>query len=141
MRDGRAPVPIREATSKVMSANRGRDTGPEISLRRALWAAGLRGYRINVRGLPGRPDIVFPRQHLAIFVHGCFWHRCPHCQVSAPKTHVEFWREKFERNRARDARNIEELNDLGWRTMTVWECEVKAEIQEVVRSISLALKG
>ena len=75
VRDKRSPVPKSEAASRVMSANRGRDTGPELRLRRALWAAGRRGYRLHYKKAPGRPDIAYPSRKIAIFVHGCFWHR------------------------------------------------------------------
>jgi DNA mismatch endonuclease (patch repair protein) len=139
LRDGRAPIPEKEATSRVMSANRGSDTGLEVTLRKALWSKGVRGYRTNLRGLPGRPDIAFTKHHLAIFVHGCFWHRCPMCQTSTPKTHTKFWSEKFEKNKARDARNLEELRTMGWRTMVIWECEVKDDLKAIVARIERAL--
>lgn len=139
LRDGRAPIPGSEATSRVMRANRGKDTRPEISLRKALWAAGLRGFRANLKGLPGRPDIVYTKQRLAIFVHGCFWHRCPNCQTGAPKTNTEFWTEKFERNMARDAHNMEDLRVLGWKTIIVWECMLKDDIDLIVREIGREL--
>lgn len=139
LRDGRAPLPEKEVTSRVMSANRGRDTKLELALRKALWGVGIRGYRANLKGLPGRPDIVFTKQRLAIFVHGCFWHRCPICQTSNPKTHARFWAEKFERNRERDARNLDELAALGWRTLVIWECEVKEDLGGVVSRIERAL--
>lgn len=135
LRDGRAPIPLSDATSRVMSANRGKDTGPEIALRKALWAAGLRGFRVNLKDLPGRPDIVFTKRRLAIFVHGCFWHRCPICQTCTPKSHERFWAEKFERNVSRDARNLDELKTQGWRTIVVWECELKDDIDGIVRRI------
>ncbi len=135
-RDGRAPIPDSDNTSKVMSANRGKDTGPEISLRKALWAEGIKGYRVHPKDLPGRPDIVFPRHRLAILVNGCFWHRCPHCKPSAPKSHMDFWTEKFQRNIERDSKVIRELNDNGWRTIVVWECSIKLDVHEVVRRIA-----
>jgi len=134
-RDGRAPLPETENTSKVMSANRGKDTGPEISLRRALWARGLRGYRVHPKGLPGKPDIVFPRYRLAILVNGCFWHRCPNCKPSAPRSHTDFWNEKFARNMERDSRVLRDLHDMGWRTIVVWECSIRSDVHEVVKRI------
>lgn len=135
LRDGRAPLPASETTSRVMSANRGKGTSVEIILRKALWHNGVRGYRTNMKGLPGRPDIVFTKQRLAIFVNGCFWHRCPRCNPSTPRTHAEFWNEKFEKNRARDLKKLEELDLLGWRTLIVWECEVRSDLDGVVRRI------
>lgn len=135
LRDGRAPVPEAERTSKVMSANRGKDTGPEVLLRKALWAKGVRGYRVHLKGLPGKPDIVFSRSKLAIFVNGCFWHRCPNCNPSIPKSHTTFWNDKFERNIERDARVIRKMHDMGWRTIVVWECSIRSDIYKVVKMI------
>jgi DNA mismatch endonuclease, patch repair protein len=140
-RDGRSPIPESETTSRVMSANRGKDTGPELSLRRALWQEGVRGYRVNMIGLPGSPDLVFSKKHLAIFVHGCFWHRCPNCQMSVPKTHEDFWTKKFERNVKRDAKVLDELHILGWRTLVVWECEVRDGLDGVVQKVKDTLEG
>lgn len=140
LRDGRAPIPSSETTSRVMSANRGKDTGPEIALRKALWKRGVRGYRIHLNGLPGRPDLVFLKKRLAIMVNGCFWHRCSHCLLSVPKTNTEFWESKFNRNVERDARVIEELNAQGWISMVVWECEVRDDVDGVVQRIMNALE-
>jgi DNA mismatch endonuclease, patch repair protein len=140
-RDGRAPIPKSEATSRLMRAVRGKDTGPELVLRKALRRDGIRGYRTNVKGLPGRPDIVFIKQHLAIFVHGCFWHRCQRCNVSTPKTHKGFWSKKFEKNMKRDAKVLEDLKAFGWRNMVIWECEVRDDLDGVVRRIRKAREG
>lgn len=134
-RDGRAPLPDSENTSKVMSANRGKDTGPEILLRKALWANGVRGYRVHPKGLPGKPDIVFTKHRLAILVNGCFWHRCPYCKPSTPKSHTSFWNEKFERNIERDSKVISGLHEKGWRTIVVWECTIRSDVQKVVKMI------
>lgn len=141
LRDGRAPIPESEAISKVMSSNRGKNTGPEVILRRALWTADLRGYRVNIKDLPGRPDIVFSKNHLAIFVHGCFWHRCPICMTKTPKTHEEFWKNKFEKNGKRDAKALEDLQALGWKTAVVWECEVRDNLDDVVNMIKKTLEA
>ena len=109
-----------------MRANRAKDTGPELRLRRALWAAGLRGYRKNVRGLPGTPDVVYGRARLAVFVHGCYWHQCPRCARNrTPKTNALYWRAKFAANAERDARHLGDLDGMGWRTLVIWECELK----------------
>src|SRR5271157_969325 len=109
IRDGRAPIPEKEATSRVMSANKGINTHPELVLRRALCNEGLRGYRLHWKKAPGRPDIAFPGKKVAVFVNGCFWHRCPYCHPSFPKSNVEFWTAKFEKNRERDKRKRIEL--------------------------------
>lgn len=119
-----------------MARVRQRDTAPEVSLRRALWAAGLR-YRLHDKRLPGTPDIVFARARLAVFVHGCFWH-CHGCERSQrlPKANADFWRTKLARNVERDAEVQRRLRDLGWRTVVVWECE---PITPAVTSIREAL--
>ena len=109
-----------------MSAVRGRDTKPEMAVRRLLHSMSYR-YRLHRKDLPGRPDIVFGRRRKAIFVHGCFWHRHPGCsKTTSPKTRSEFWSEKFGRNVARDAQVEARLTELRWKTLTVWECEIRA---------------
>ena len=112
------------ATRHVMQANKSKDTGPELRVRAALRKRGLTGYRLHWKKAPGRPDICFPGRKTAIFVNGCYWHRCPHCGLPTPKSNVEFWEEKFARNRARDERNCEELLDQGWKVLVVWECRI-----------------
>lgn len=107
-----------------MSRIRGRDTKPEMQLRRGLHAAGLR-FRLHVSTLPGRPDIVMPRYRAAILVHGCFWHGHDCRLFKMPATRREFWTQKISDNRARDKRSTEALQRAGWRVMTVWECSLK----------------
>lgn len=107
-----------------MRANKRRDTGPELTMRRRLRRAGLTGYRLQWK-VAGHPDIAWPGAKVALFVNGCYWHRCPHCNLPLPKRNREFWQRKFDANRARDARNIEELELEGWRVHVVWECELK----------------
>lgn len=110
---------------KIMSAVRGRDTKPEMSVRAILRSMGYR-YRLHRKDLPGRPDIAFVGRKKVIFVHGCFWHRhygCP--RASFPKTRVEFWQDKFERNIKRDKLVEEAYADMGWRVLTVWECQIR----------------
>ncbi|MCO6512338.1 MAG: very short patch repair endonuclease [Aridibacter famidurans] len=135
LRDGRAPIPEKEVTSRVMSANKAKDTKPEISFREALWSAGVRGYRLNWNKAPGRPDIAFPGRKVAVFVHGCFWHRCPSCNYPLPKSNTEFWRAKFKRNILRDQAKKEKLEALNWTVLTVWECEIKDKIRNPVRRV------
>jgi DNA mismatch endonuclease (patch repair protein) len=109
-----------------MAKVRGRDTKPEMRVRQALHAAGLR-FRLQARDLPGRPDIVFRSRRLAIFVHGCFWHRHndPTCKLArTPKSRLAFWEPKFAANIARDERNMAALRDMGWTVLVVWECEL-----------------
>lgn len=114
-----------ERRSWLMSRVRSRDTSPEMHVRKAAHALGLR-FRLHRKDLPGSPDLVFPRYRTAIFVHGCFWHRHPDCRkASMPKTKADFWQAKFDTNVERDARAVEALERLGWRVTTIWECEVK----------------
>lgn len=121
-----------------MSRNRAKDTGPELLLRRALWASGLRGYRLHARGVPGRPDIVYSRARLAIFVHGCFWHGCP-VHSRPPKSNAEFWAGKMARNRERDARKISDLEASGWRVLVFWEHDLARDLNACVRAVARAL--
>ena len=108
-----------------MSRVKGKNTTPEMRVRRAAHASGLR-FRLHRKDLPGKPDLVFPKFRVAMFVHGCFWHRHNACsKASMPKSRTEFWRDKFDANVSRDARVEAELEALGWRVVTIWECETK----------------
>lgn len=110
-----------------MARVRGKDTGPEMRVRRVAHRIGLR-YRLHRKDLPGKPDLVFPKHRLAIFVHGCFWHRHPGCgRASSPGTRREFWQAKFDGNVARDERQQKALQLLGWRVLVLWECQLKDE--------------
>lgn len=117
----------RAAIKKSMRGNKRADTKPEKLVRQRLRAAGLTGYRLQWKKAPGRPDIAFPGRKIAIFVNGCFWHRCPHCNPSSPKRNVEFWQAKFKRNVERDRAAIAELKEMGWTAITIWECELKRD--------------
>lgn len=111
--------------SKMMSAIGGKDTGPEMVVRRFLHRQGYR-YRIHRKDLPGKPDIVIPRLKVCIFVHGCFWHRHPGCRfATTPKTRPEFWSEKFQKNVTRDLANINALEAAGWSVLIIWECQLR----------------
>jgi DNA mismatch endonuclease (patch repair protein) len=127
LRDGRAPIPADERTSAVMSRIRARNTGPELHLRSALRALGHTGYRLHVAGLPARPDIAFVGRKVAVLVHGCFWHGCPHCTPARPKSHRSFWNAKLKANQERDARKQQALEDLGWTVVVSWECRIKTD--------------
>lgn len=128
--------------SNIMRSVRQKDTGPEVLLRKALHAQGFR-YRVNLRSLPGSPDLVLPKRRAAIFVHGCFWHRHPGCKrATTPKSNAEFWQEKFQRNVERDARNVALLREMGWRVGVVWECEIgKAPSAALVDELTAFLVG
>ncbi|HTV55670.1 MAG TPA: very short patch repair endonuclease [Terriglobia bacterium] len=117
------------ARSAQMSLVRGRDTKPELLVRRTLHAAGLR-YSLHAKGLPGRPDLVFRSRRIVVFVHGCFWHQHPssHCRLARmPKSRLDFWGPKLRGNRQRDERVKASLENHGWRVIEVWECETKPE--------------
>ena len=113
--------------SAVMAKIRSKDTKPERIVRRYLFSRGYR-YRKNVKGLPGTPDIVMRKYGIVIFIHGCFWHG-HEADSHVPRTHTDFWRKKIERNRQRDARNKAELKRMGWRVMTIWECQLKPAVR------------
>jgi DNA mismatch endonuclease (patch repair protein) len=120
-----------------MRSIRKRDTQPELLVRRALHAAGLR-FRLYRRDLPGSPDIVLPKHRLVVLVHGCFWHQHPGCRLCRqPKGNAEYWLPKLARNLARDARSRRELEALGWRVLVVWECEARdpARLAAIVASL------
>lgn len=118
-----------------MLANVSRDTAPELALRRVLRAAGARGYRLNVRAEGVRPDVVFTRQRVAVFLHGCFWHRCPTCRYPLPRAHRDFWLAKFRRNRQRDRAKRTDLERAGWTVVEVWEHELRERPERVARSV------
>jgi DNA mismatch endonuclease (patch repair protein) len=125
----------------MMSGIRGKNTWPERALRSALFAAGYR-YRLHVRGLPGVPDLVFPKYRAVVFVHGCFWHRHEGCRyTTTPKANGDFWKQKFEGNVSRDARHAGMLLDAGWRVAIVWECAVKLSVEETAQTVGLWLRG
>lgn len=124
--------------SERMSRIRGKDTKPELLLRRSLHALGFR-FRLHVGALPGKPDIVLPKYRAVIFVHGCFWHRHPGgCNVAnVPKSNVEFWIEKFRTNVRRDRRNKKALVADGWTVLTVWECQANTKGKAAVAAMDL----
>lgn len=113
-----------ETRSCNMAAVRSRDTKPEMMIRKALHASGLR-YRLNVRDLPGKPDIVLPRYQAVVFVHGCFWHRHECDLFRWPESRTEFWRDKLDGNAARDMTTAASLDKAGWRRAVIWECALK----------------
>ena len=120
-----ADVKTPEQRSRNMAAIKGKDTKPEMIVRKYLFSRGLR-FRVQVRKLPGTPDIVLPKYKTAIFVNGCFWHGHEGCKYfRLPKSNVEFWKEKIERNIERDRESMQALLDLGWKVVRVWECELR----------------
>ena len=120
-----------------MAAIKGKDTKPEMIVRKYLFSRGLR-FRVQVRKLPGKPDIVLPKYKTAIFVNGCFWHGHEGCKYfRLPKSNIEFWKEKIERNIERDRESMQALLVLGWKVIRVWECELrnKANREEMLNKI------
>lgn len=130
----------RQTRSRVMAAIRGRDTKPEMIVRRFLHARGMR-FRLHRRDLPGRPDLVFPKYRVAVFVHGCFWHQHAACRYAVmPKSNRPFWVKKLRGNQQRDLRNAAKLRRAGWRVLTVWECRVHQQaLEALVRKIEVSL--
>jgi DNA mismatch endonuclease (patch repair protein) len=112
--------------SRNMAAIRSTNTKPELAVRRFLHARGLR-YRLHVKAVPGKPDLVFRPRRAVVFVHGCFWHGCPHCSSGSRvvKSNADYWLPKLERNQTRDAANKAALESAGWTVFTVWECQTK----------------
>lgn len=122
--------------SKNMAAIKGRNTKPELSVRKALHNAGFR-YRLHVTSLPGKPDLVFPRYKAVIFVQGCFWHQHQCAMFHWPKTRTEWWRQKISINRKHDEEVQDKLRELGWRVMLVWECALKGKHKVSLQQLTL----
>lgn len=132
-----ADVMTPEQRSRCMAAIKGKDTKPEMIVRKYLFSRGLR-FRVQVKKLPGTPDIVLPKYKIVVFVNGCFWHGHEGCKYfRLPKSNVEFWREKIERNIERDKESMKALFDLGWKVIRVWECELcnKANREAILNKI------
>lgn len=122
-----ADIVSRRRRSELMARIRRRDTVPELTVRRIAHRMSLR-FRLQRKDLPGCPDLVFPKHRLAVFVHGCFWHRHEGCRyASTPKSRITFWREKFVANVARDARQEVALRAIGWQVLVIWQCETRDE--------------
>lgn len=129
--------------SRMMAGIRGRNTKPELVLRKALHALGFR-YRLHAKNVAGRPDLVLPRYRAVIFVHGCFWHRHEGCRyATTPATRPEFWQAKFSANVARDIAVRDTLLETGWRVATVWECELRKpeQVEAAARHLSNWLRS
>lgn len=125
-----------ERRSEIMSHIKGKNTSIELLVRKQLFALGFR-YRTNYKKLPGKPDVVFTKKKVAIFIHGCFWHGhdigCRYSHI--PQSRAEYWSPKIRRTKERDADHINELTSSGWRVLIVWECEIRKDLQEVVNRI------
>lgn len=122
-----------------MSRIKGENTKPEMAVRKFLHAAGFR-FRLHKKDLPGRPDLVLAKYRLAIFVHGCFWHRHTDCAyASVPSSNQEFWLAKFSRNVERDSEQYATLRNIGWRILIIWECGLKIEMNKIGEVIPIIL--
>ena len=130
----------KEERAELMSHIRSVNTKPEVALRRALWRRGFR-YRVNVKNLPGSPDIVLPKHRTVVFVHGCFWHGHNGCkEYTVPKTNTDFWVNKVARNQERDQEVWRKLEAKGWSVVIVWECElVKAKFAGTVERVTVEI--
>jgi DNA mismatch endonuclease, patch repair protein len=123
-----------EIRTATMRAVRSRNTRPELLLRNAVWEVGLRGYRICSAGVCGSPDLAFTRLKLAVFVDGCYWHRCPeHCRL--PSSNIDYWKAKIGRNAERDLSNTQSLREAGWRVLRFWEHEILEDVRAVAMRV------
>ena len=135
------PEPSSPSVHNVMAANKGTNTGPEMTLRRSLRARGVTGYRLNRRAAGVRIDIAFPSRRVAVLVNGCFWHHCPVCNLPIPKRNSEYWRNKFARNAERDRLNWSNLKAAGWSVVVIWEHELEEAPRDCARRVEEALEG
>lgn len=127
--------------SRMMAGIKGKDTKPELRLRQFLFKSGYR-YRLHVSGLTGRPDLVFPKYKLVIFVHGCFWHRHKGCALAyTPKSNIERWIKKFDDNVGRDFDQVQKLVSSGWRVLIIWECGLRKNDSDLDWIIKYLEKG
>jgi DNA mismatch endonuclease (patch repair protein) len=136
----------KETRSQIMAAIRSEDTKPEMALRRSLFRLGYR-YRLHQRGLPGKPDMVFSKYGVVVFVNGCFWHHHECLDVKMPETQRAWWRKKLDGNRKRDVAVLKALHEMGWRTVVVWECSIRrtkdldAAMRKVAGQVSRFLRS
>ena len=124
----------KETRSRMMAGIRGKNTKPELLIRKALFRKGFR-YKLHDKSLPGKPDLVFPKYNAVIFIHGCFWHGHDCHLFKWPSTRREFWKTKITRNQEVDARNYKALKKEGWRVLTIWECSIKGKNQIGVENV------
>lgn len=126
-----------EKRSRNMSHIRSKDTSIELKVRKYLFSLGYR-YRVNYKKLPGKPDIVFTKKKIAIFIHGCYWHghNCNSRYSHISKSNTDYWNAKIKRNQERDKRNIELLEKDGWKVIVLWECEIKDNFDQVIKILS-----
>jgi len=137
----RPPTTDNEIVSRVMRANKGKGTAPELAVRKVISTAGFKGYRLNWPKAPSRPDIAFVNKKVAVIVDGCFWHGCRRCVKSTPKTNKKYWSWKIETNRSRDKKNLARLKRQGWLVYRLWEHDVKkGDLKEMTSWLERSLK-
>ncbi len=125
----------KERRSWNMSRIKGKDTGIEVAVRKRLFSLGYR-YRKNDKRLPGKPDIVFPMYRTVVFIHGCFWHMHSNCKIARiPKSNTDFWITKLNHNVENDIKHKQKLEQMGWKVITIWECEINNDFESVIQSI------
>ncbi len=129
----------RKQRSFCMSQIRGKNTKAEVMLRKALWASDMRGYRVH-HGVYGNPDIAFTKSMVAVFVDGCFWHKCPKCFVQ-PERNADFWRKKLDGNVRRDKKVTKKLESEGWSVIRLWEHQIKLDVGSCVEKIKKEIEG
>ena len=128
-------IKVSEKRSRNMSAIRSKNTKPEIAVRKLLHSLGYR-FRLHRKDLPGSPDIVLPKYKTVIFVNGCFWHRHENCKyATTPKTRREFWENKFSANKIRDQKILKEIKNLGWKSIIIWECQLKGDMKKLIKEL------
>ncbi len=131
----------KEKRSWNMSRIRGKDTDIEVKVRKYLFSKGFR-FRKNVATLPGKPDVVLPKYRTVLFIHGCYWHRHPGCKYAyTPKSNVEFWQKKFAVNVANDEKNRRQLEEDGWKVITLWECDITRRFDTTMTRLTQQLQG
>ena len=126
--------------SKIMAKVKSRDTGPEMQVRRSLHRSGHR-FQIHRADMPGRPDLLFPKHKVALFVNGCFWHSHGCKKSRLPKSNVEYWKAKIEQNVGRDSRARYELERLGWKWRVIWQCEISQGVERISREFSQGVRS
>lgn len=138
---GPPPPPSSPNVTAAMKGNVAKDTEPELVFRKALREKGLSGYRLHWRNAPGRPDITYPGKKTAIFINGCFWHRCPYCNLPLPKSNRSFWEKKFALNEERDKERVRLLEEAGWKVFVFWECQVKKNVDACIEEVKVYLNS
>jgi DNA mismatch endonuclease (patch repair protein) len=141
IRDKRSPKPKNETVSRVMSANKSINTAPELQFRKALREKGIIDYYLHSYKLPGKPDIIFPKKKIVIFINGCYWHRCRYCDLPLPKSNKKFWKNKFRKNIERDKTKKDLLKKNGWQVLVIWECQIKKGLPRQVDRIIKKLES